>query len=80
MLAFSVTFTSACRPKTLSHITKILMQVVNVLFQICDADWANIIKMLKICQCEIVFSASKSEVRTVREKSIWNQNVNYQTF
>ena len=46
MLAFSVTFTSVCRPKTLSHLTRIHMQVVNVWFQIRVAQWANIIKIV----------------------------------
>ena len=31
----------------LPHFTKIRMQVVNVLFKICVAEWANIMKIVK---------------------------------
>ena len=46
LLAFSVIFTSVCRPKTLPHVTNIRMQVVNVLFKFDVAEWANIIKIM----------------------------------
>ena len=46
MLTFSVTFTSVCHPKALSHLTIIHMGVVNVCFQICIAQWANSIKIV----------------------------------
>ena len=45
MFAFFVIFTSVCRPQTLPHVTKIRIQVVNVLFKLCVAEWANIIKV-----------------------------------
>ena len=63
MLAFSVIFTCVYRPQTLSHVTKIRMQVVNVLFKICVAEWANIIKIVNgphSVNAKSLSSASKS--------------------
>ena len=45
----------------MSHITKILMQVVNVLFQICDAEWANIIKMNRLVGKPTMWFANRSD-------------------
>ena len=44
MFAFFVIFTSVCRPQTLPHVICILF--VNVLFKICVAEWAYIIKIV----------------------------------
>ena len=93
MLTFSVTLTSVCRPKTLSHLTMIHMQVVNVGFQICLAQWVNSIKIVtgphSINAKSILVLERANGVRVStwywlykikRSGSLRNQIVNYKTF
>ena len=69
MFAFFVICTSVYRPQTLAHITKFRMQAVNVLFKICVAEWAKIIKNVNgphsVNHAKSLFSASKSYVANV---------------
>ena len=65
ILPFPIIFTSVCRLQTLPHVTKIRMEVVNVLFKICVAEWAIIIKIVNgphSVNAKSLFSACKSGV------------------
>ena len=93
MFTFSVTFTSVCRPKTLSHFTTIRMHVVNVWLQIGVAQWANSIKIVigahsvNAKSLLVLLRANGVRVSTrywlckiKRSGSFRNQIVNYKSF